>query len=190
MLDKSIPYFNVIMKRPAGNPPPDFLLPEGFSFVWFTEGKEQKWAEIEASVGEFSNTEDALSYFQKTYIPFLDELKKRLLFVQDREGNEVGTITCWWDITGAKRDAAIHLFAVKKEYQCLGLGKALVSECINRLLQLEGDKAIFLHTQTWSYKAIGLYLKVGFNIVEEGSFAQYKNEYEQAIPLLKEVIKL
>ncbi|GIN88828.1 hypothetical protein J6TS2_52140 [Heyndrickxia sporothermodurans] len=49
-------------------------------------------------------------------------------------------------------------------------------ECINQLKQLEGDKDIFLHTQTWSYKAIGIYLKAGFNILEDGSFAKYKND--------------
>jgi ribosomal protein S18 acetylase RimI-like enzyme len=190
MLDKSIPYFNVIMKRPAGKPIPNFLLPDGYSFVWLTEGKEQHWAEIETSVEEFSNKEEALHYFQNEYLPFVNDLGKRLLFIQNEEGNEVGTITGWWNITGERRDLSIHWFAVKKEYQRLGLGKALVSECLNRLLLIEGDKDIFLHTQTWSYKAIGIYLKAGFEIVAKESFAQYKNDYEQAIPLLKRVLNI
>lgn len=190
MLDKSIPYFNIIMKRHAGNPIPNFLLPDGYSFVLFSKGKEQKWAEIETSVGEFSNTDDALKYFREEYLPYLAELEKRLLFIQNKEGKEVGTITGWWNVTGGKKGPSIHWFAVKKEYQNLGLGKALVGECLNRFLLIDGDKDIYLHTQTWSYKAIGLYLKAGFEIMKEESFAHYKNDYEQAIPLLKKVLNL
>ncbi|MDQ0971200.1 ribosomal protein S18 acetylase RimI-like enzyme [Neobacillus niacini] len=190
MLDKSIPYFNVIMKRPAGTPIPNFLLPEGYSFAWFTEGKEQQWAEIEASVSEFLNTDDALNYFRIEYLPFLSELKQRVLFIQNEKGNEVGTITGWWNMTEGKRDPSIHWFAVKKEYQNQGLGKALVCECLNRLSLLDGDNDIYLHTQTWSYKAIGIYLKVGFEIMKEESFSQYNNDYELAIPHLKKMLNI
>lgn len=90
MVDKSIPYFNVIMKRSAGKSIPNFILPDGYSFVWFSEGKEQQWAEIETSVEEFSNIKEALHYFQNEYLPFVNELGKRLLFIQNEEGNEVG----------------------------------------------------------------------------------------------------
>lgn len=78
---------------------------------------------------------------------------------------------------------------LKKEYQGIGLGKALVSECLNRFLLLEGDREIFLHTQTWSYKAIGLYLKAGFEIVSDHSFAHYKNDYDKALPILKTLLQ-
>jgi ribosomal protein S18 acetylase RimI-like enzyme len=190
MLDKSIPYFNVIMKRSAGIPVPRFVLPRGFSFVWFTEGKEEKWAEIESSVGEFTNIEESLIYFQKEYLPYTNELKQRLLFVTNVNGEEVGTITSWWNMTGRRRDPSIHWFAVKEEYQGLGLGKALVSECLNRLLLLEGNKDVFLHTQTWSYKAISLYQKAGFEIAKSESFAHYKNDYDNAMPLIKKFLEL
>jgi ribosomal protein S18 acetylase RimI-like enzyme len=108
-----------------------------------------------------------------------------LLFVENENGEEVGTITSWWNMTGTRRDPSIHWFAVKKEYQGLGLGKALVSECLDRLLLLEGNKEVFLHTQTWSYKAIGLYLNEGFNIASNEVFAHYKNDYDDAVPILK-----
>jgi ribosomal protein S18 acetylase RimI-like enzyme len=122
-------------------------------------------------------------------LPYADELKQRLLFVTNINGEEVGTITSWWNMTGRRRDSSIHWFAVKKEYQGLGLGKALVSECLNRLLVLEGDKDVFLHTQTWSYKAINLYQKAGFEIEESESFAHYKNDYANAMPLIKNFLE-
>jgi ribosomal protein S18 acetylase RimI-like enzyme len=60
----------------------------------------------------------------------VEELGRRLFFVINGDGKEVGTITSWWDVTGARRDPSIHWFAVNPEYQGLGLGKALVSECL------------------------------------------------------------
>ncbi|NRF95790.1 GNAT family N-acetyltransferase [Paenibacillus frigoriresistens] len=188
MLDKTIPHFNVIMKRSAGVPLPRFALPEGYSFTWYVPGKEEQWAEIESSVGEFENVEQGLDYFRNEYLPFVEELKRRLLFVQNEDGEEIGTITSWWNLTGERRDPSVHWFAVKKEYQGVGVGKALVSECLNRLQLLEGDRNIFLHTQTWSYKAIGLYLNAGFEILSYESFAHYKNDYDIALPILKTVL--
>jgi hypothetical protein len=46
VLDKSIPYFNVIMKRSSIEPIVNVELPKGYSFSWFTEGKEEQWAKI------------------------------------------------------------------------------------------------------------------------------------------------
>jgi ribosomal protein S18 acetylase RimI-like enzyme len=124
------------------------------------------------------------------YSPYSDELRKRLLFVQNKDGEEIGTITSWWDFAGQERVPSIHWFAVKNDYQGYGLGKALVSKCLDRLLFLEGEIDVFLHTQTWSYKAVGLYLKAGFEIIKDESFANYKNDYERAMPVLKEVLNL
>lgn len=56
-------------------------------------------------------------------------------------------------------------------------------------MELEGDKEVFLHTQTWSYKAIGLYLKTGFELVKSGSFGSYQNDFGKAEMILKEKVK-
>jgi len=77
---------------------------------------------------------------------------------------------------------------VRNEYQGLGLGKALVSECLKRLVLLEDENDVWLHTQTWSHKAIGLYLNAGFEPVEHESFSQYANDYEHAIPILRQTL--
>ncbi|MCM3749499.1 GNAT family N-acetyltransferase [Paenibacillus pasadenensis] len=190
MLDKSIPYFNIIMKRPSGAPLPSFTLPDGFSFCRYRSGMEAAWAEIETSVGEFDTHEDSLAYFNRTYMPYSEELERRMLFVLDEEQQPIGTITAWWNETGSRRDAAVHWFAVRPEAQGLGLGKALVAECIRIQQALEGDTAIYLHTQTWSYPAVALYLKSGFIMEEKETFSHYRNDYEQALPLLKKLLNL
>jgi ribosomal protein S18 acetylase RimI-like enzyme len=185
MLDKSIPYFNVIMKRVAGTRLAQYGLPIGFSFERYKSGMEVDWASIETSVGEFESAEEGLNYFKNEYSLYNEELKKRLLFVLNQEGKPIGTITGWWNYTGERRDSSIHWFAVKKEYQGLGIGKALVVECVRNIQVLDGEKDIYLHTQTWSYKAIALYLKTGFNIEISKTFSHYQNDYEQALPILK-----
>jgi ribosomal protein S18 acetylase RimI-like enzyme len=70
----------------------------------------------------------------------------------------------------------------------LGLGKAVISEAVRLLIELEGDVDIYLSTQTWSYKAISIYQKFGFAISDEKGLMGYKNdESEKARLILKEL---
>ncbi|AEJ38663.1 acetyltransferase, GNAT family [Sulfobacillus acidophilus TPY] len=150
MLDKTLPYFHIIMKRKAGLPIAQHALPAEFSLSAFVPGDEMEWAHIETAVGEFMTADEALAYFQETYLPHRNELIRRCMFVRRDDGRAVGTITSWWNTTEERRDPSVHWLAVLPDYQGLGLGKALVSECLQRLVWLEGDRDIFLHTQTWS----------------------------------------
>lgn len=188
MLDKTLPYFNVIMKRRAGLPIPLHGLPSGFSIAGFVPGDQIQWARIETSVGEFMTEAEALMHFTTTYLPYSDELARRCIFVRGVTGDAVGTITSWWNRTEHRQDPSVHWLAVRPDAQGLGLAKALISECLKRLVWLEGDRDIFLHTQTWSHRAIAIYLKSGFEFVKEGSFGGYPNDYEQAVPVLRTLL--
>ena len=191
MLDKSIPFYRVMMKREKGSPLKEFKLPDGFVFSLFSSGDEKEWAEIETSVGEFDTKEDALEYFQKNYLPYLNELERRCIFIEDDKGKKIGTLTIWWRNIGVKRDPWIQWVAIRPEYQGLGLGKAIIFEGMKRLIEIEGDKDVYLNTQTWSYKAINIYRKAGFNIIDGRELAAFKNdEYDKAMEILKNYIKL
>ncbi|HHV98971.1 MAG TPA: GNAT family N-acetyltransferase [Clostridiaceae bacterium] len=191
MLDKSIQFYRVLMKRDKGTPLVESRLPDSFAFSLFKSGDEKDWAEIETSVGEFDRAVDALVYFQKNYLPYLSELERRCIFIEDDKGKKIGTLTIWWNYTGVRRDPWIHWVAVRPEYQGLGLGKALVFEGLRRLIEIEGDRDVYLATQTWSYKAINIYIKSGFKITDERGLAGFENnEYDKAIELLKNYIKL
>lgn len=190
MLDKSIPFYNVLMKRKKGKPLFDYDLPEGFRFVLFKPGDEEAWAAIETSVGEFDREADALYYFRESYMTYMDELMKRCLFIENPEGKKVATLTIWWTYTGTRRDPWIHWVAVRPEYQGLGLGKAIISGGMKQLVEMEGDRNAYLHTQTWSYKAIGIYIKAGFEITNKKGLGGYENdEYDEAVALLKNYLK-
>ena len=43
----------------------------------------------------------------------------------------------------------------------------------------------YIHTQPWSWKAIFLYLSLGFKLQKRDSFAHYINQYEQAMATLE-----
>ncbi|WP_105616364.1 GNAT family N-acetyltransferase [Vallitalea okinawensis] len=190
MLDKSIPYYDVMMKRLKGKQIGNSDLHSDYKFVLFKAGDEKEWAGIETSVGEFDREVDALVYFQREYLPYIKELERRCIFIENNEGLKVATLTIWWCYTGLRRDPWIHWVAVRPEFQGLGLGKAIVSEGMKMLIDIEGDRTTYLHTQTWSYKAIGIYKKAGFAITQEKGLAGYNNDdYENAVNLLDKYIE-
>jgi len=164
MLDKTLEYVEIIMRRRGNRKLRSIDLPEGFRIVMYKEGDEKDWADIESSVGEFDSSDKALEYFKGKYLPYQDELKRRCIFIKDRKGKKIATFTAWWEYVGNRRRPWVSWVAVKPEYQGLGIGKALVSEGTKLFTEIEGKEDIFLKTQTWSYKAINIYRKNGFRM--------------------------
>lgn len=190
MLDKTIPYYDVLMHRKAGSCFPASVLTKGYKFVSFKLGDEKDWAEIETSVGEFDNTGDALEYFRRDLLPYLPELERRCIFIEDENGVKVATLTNWWSYTGVRRDPWLYWVAVRAGYQGNGLGKSIVFEGVKRLVEIERDRDVYLHTQTWSYKAINIYKKAGFNITAVKGLSGYANDnFEKAALLLKSYLR-
>ncbi|WEV16931.1 hypothetical protein PL325_04910 [Clostridium perfringens D] len=108
MLDKSIEFFKIILKREKGKELKDETLPEGFRFVKFKKGDEKAWAEIEKSVLEFENTKDGEEYFKNKYLPYIDELERRTIFIENNNGEKLLHLQLGGDIQG-KED--IHLWS-------------------------------------------------------------------------------
>ncbi len=188
MLDKSVACFDVLMHRRCNSALPEVTLPFGFEFALFTPGDEKAWAKIETSVLEFSDELDALIYFQKGYLPYRQELERRCLFIQNSDGEKIATATVWWFYSGKRRDPWLDWVAVRPDYQGLGLGKAIIAKSIELMAEIEGDRDFYLHTQTWSHKAIRIYQKLGFYITDRTDLFRYSNEnYEKAIEVLKAV---
>jgi len=44
---------------------------------------------------------------------------------------------------------------------------------------------VYIHTQPWSWKAIFLYLSLGFKLQKHDTFSHYENEYHQAMAEIK-----
>lgn len=170
MLDKNLPYMDIIMKAPkeVASVQPISQLPEGYSYHMYKAGDEIAWAELETSVEEFESFEDALTYFNRVFMPYQDILQERMCFIKDENGNFVSTATAWFKQDEKKRYALLHWVSTAPQKQGLGLASAIVKYALSRFNEVEPDESeIFLHTQTWSYKAIGLYYKYGFKITKD-----------------------
>lgn len=188
MLDKSVPFYDILMHKPKGAPIFRHRLPNGYKFALFSLGDEAEWARIEASVLEFDDELEALMYFQDQRLPYLNELERRCLFVAGPDGSKIATATAWWNYTGFRRDPWLHWVAVKPKHQGMGIGKAIVGETLSLMREIEGDRDYYLHTQTWSHRAVGIYEKAGFMITPEKNLAGYENKhYNQALEILRHI---
>ena len=187
MLDKSIPYVPLCMRRDPQNPLPTHPLPEGFRFVFYDAGAECDWARIETSVLEFDSEMDALLYFQKEFLVYESEAKRRCLFVETKDREKIATASAWWAYTGTRRDPIMHWVAVKPSFQGMGIGKALISKALDHMVEIEGDRAFYLSTQTWSHKAVFLYEWAGFKITDEkGIIGRPNDKYEEAMTIINQ----
>jgi GNAT superfamily N-acetyltransferase len=192
MLDKTIPYAGFYMVRKAGTPIPDFPLPEGFTFAMYQDGEEEQWAKLETAVLEFGSEFEALMYFKETFEPDKPELYKRLLFIKDSNGKVAATANAWWSFIDNNRRAWVHWVSTSPDYQGLGLGKAISAKVTKLMTEIEGDVDVFLHTQTWSYKAVSIYEKCGYVMTDEKILYKRpgkKDSYKKAVRILKELQK-
>ncbi len=188
MLDKSIPFFQIIMRRKYGGPDIIPSLPEGYSIRGYKKGDEIAWAEIEASVLEFENVEQALEC-HKGYDSRSDELPLRQWFVIGSDGIAVATATAWYIIQDGIRIPVVHALGCRPEYQGKGLGMAVAAKMLESFYRLEPNRDIWLDTQTWSYKAIGIYMKLGFIPMKTDTYQGINNDYYDALPVLKQKMR-
>ena len=185
MLDKTVPYAGFYMRREAGARVSPSPLPEGFKFIFYSDGDEADWARIETSVGEFDNEFSALMHFNENFMPFPDELARRCLFIENSEGKKVATSTAWWHYINEERRPWIYWVAVEPSHQGLGLGKAIISRIIEVMIGHDGDTDFYLHTQTWSHKAVKIYKLNGFEpTAEKILYKTLKNNYKDAMKIL------
>ena len=189
MLDKSIPFHTIIMKSSNNLEVKPRALPEGFSVRFYEPGDELYWARIQYEVGEFSSIEDALNCFSH-YKNHEEELRKRQIYIVDNETNTpVATATAWYSTLAGKEIGVVHALSCLPSYQALGLGRIAAEymmECFHKVMP---ESQIWLDTQTWSYKAIGIYLGLGFVPEKSATFNETPNEYEQARNAMKDKMR-
>jgi ribosomal protein S18 acetylase RimI-like enzyme len=83
--------------------------------------------------------------------------------------------------------SSLHWLIVDEKYHGRGFGKALCYTAINFFSE-QGTFPVYIHTQPWSYKAIFLYLSLGFKLQKNDTFSHYKNEYENSMSVLKQIV--
>ena len=185
MVDKTIPYKNIIMvadnlteQKPT--------LPEGFYLDTYREGDELAWAEMEHYAGDFSTVERGIGYFKSAYLLSLDS-PERLIAVRNPEGKAVAYCTAWRSFSKDEVCNTLQFLVTAEGYEGMGLARAAAMETINRYIKL-GAKRVYLHTQPWSYKAIWLYHQVGFRISRSADLQTFGNDCDEALEILETLI--
>ena len=188
MLDRSIPYYNIIMKK---NAPTTFAvpaLPPQFELHSYRPDVAQQWAELEYEIGDYPSVQEASAYFAKTYLGRPGLLAQRGVFVSDKNsGCLVGACIAWFDDQNGTPVSSLHWLITKEAYHGRGIGSALIAAALN-IYEQENAFPVYLHTQPWSYQAIRLYHKFGFQLMKQESFAGYENQYALAVPVLARYI--
>ncbi len=187
VLDKTLPYKSILMRAEQPLPAAYVAPPPGWHIVPYEAGDETHWAEIETSVDEFEDEFNALTYFTRDYVSLADLLHERCLFAVDEQGHYAGTCTAWFAEKDSEQISSLHWLAVKPEYQHHGLGRALISR-VMALFETTSGFPVYLHTQTWSHRAVLLYRQLGFCLLKEERFARYGNDFDEAMAILRPVL--
>ena len=185
MLDRTIPFCNTIMKC-SDSRKYNVELPDGFSIVSYQDGYEKDWAKLEYAIGDFGSVQEAEDYFTDAYLRN-HEMFSRILFVQNRNKEIVGSCIAWQDMRGESSVSSLHWLVVEEQYQGIGLGRALCAAVMNIFAECNAFP-VYIHTQPWSWKAILLYLSMGFELQKTDTFSHYENEYEKAITELGKIM--
>src|SRR6478609_7887702 len=160
-----IEHIQFVMFRPHLNDLPPIELPEGFLIRTFREGDIANWSQIETSVDEFPAVERAERYFEGEFGPQMVLMSDRSFMLETLAGEAIGTTTAWMGAFRGEPMGKIHWVAIDPAYQGNGLAKPLVATALHRLAR--DHQRAYLDTQTTSYRAVGLYLKYGFEPVIE-----------------------
>ena len=67
MLDKTIPFYRIIMRCDRVLPM-EIKLPQGYSIRTYQPGDEDAWAALECAIGDFATREEALALFSQRYL--------------------------------------------------------------------------------------------------------------------------
>ena len=185
MLDKTIEFHSIIMRHPNNIAPILPKLPSGFSVRFYEKGDEQAWTDIQVAVLEFPNHEEALKCYDY-YWQYMEELKKRQLFIiENTTGKPVATANAWWTEIDGQKAGVVFGLSCYPEYQSKGLGRIAAAYMMDCFYRLMPGCPVWLDTQTWSYKAIGIYMDIGFIPMKTATYNDVKNEYYDALHTLK-----
>lgn len=191
MIDKSVPYFDVVMVCDGALPvPPAPALPDGFRYHMYAPGDIAAWSAVEAAVDEFDDEVQARAHFQKEFMPHEAALRERMVFILGPDGQAVADAAAWWgeDAALGGRFAMLHWVAVRPDAQGKGLGRAVSARAMACFPRLGPSGDIWLTTQTWSHVAIGLYLSLGFCAHRTATPSGHRNGFEGALPVLEGVM--
>ena len=140
---------------------PEYPLPAPFTIQRFQPNDEILWADIEKRAGEFATNDQALAHHRSEFGDKEADLRDRQLFLVNSDGEPIGTATAWFNSDFHGQDfGRLHWVGIVPEWQGRQLAKPLVAAAMG-ILARHHERA-YLTTQTRSYKAVKIYLDLGF----------------------------
>lgn len=161
-LDKSIPYYPVLMILKNKPKIEKIELPEGYYFQTYDASYKDAWIKLHVALGQIKDIESGYQYFEETFETQPEALKKQMILLVDSCGNLVGTSSVWEGYHFNKKRYRVHWVGVDENHQRKGLAKALLLKTIELYESMQLEDPLYLTTQTNSYVAISMYLKLGF----------------------------
>ena len=173
-----IPELNLFMKCSCLQEEAFGKLPEGYTVRLCRRDELKIWKVL--ALEEPQYVDYLTEYFDAVYADKADEFFERCLFVCDPQGKPVGTCFLW---KAYGKIETIHWLHVLPEYEGLGLGRALLTEVLQRA-KVE-DFPIYLHTHPHCLRAVHLYNEFGFQLVTDPVVGYRSNDWEEAMKCLK-----
>jgi len=189
--DRSLPRESIVMMMHPDEIAriPEPVLPEGYSFRLYQPGDAKNWARITTITEEYDDEEKAEASFGRQFLPYEEELKERMVFVIAPDGTAVATACAWYFEENGVRYARAHWLCNDPAHQGKGIGRAAFTWMMRRLGELEPGLDAYLDTQTWSHKAIGMYLRVGMHPVRKTHpILRNINDFDEAVEVLRGVM--
>ena len=160
--DPRIRYYELMLEGDITGVP-EMPLPPGFRFALYQPGDRDDWIAIEQSAKELSGQKQGEEVWEKYFGGKDEELRRRMVFVLNEQGEKVATATAFYDIYGRDQSGAgwLHWVAVRQADQGKGLAKPLIARVLSIMRSL-GQTRAKIPTQTTTWLACKVYLDLGF----------------------------
>ena len=153
-------YLELVLVRESLDNIPQHPLPPGYRMRTYRRGDRRTWVSIERASEPFGRI--TRKTFDASFGEDLGAMPRRCLFLLAAGGEEVGTITAWYDRNyRGRRWGRIHWVAIIPAHRGRGLSKCMMTVAMDRLRAL-GHRRVVLGTHTPRIAAIKTYLDFGF----------------------------
>lgn len=162
MIDYSLPYYGLLMKKSDFSNTPSYKLPEGYFFCTYREGMKEDWVRIHTAAQMVETKKKASEAFDQKILPHDELLKEFCVFICDEDGQGVANASLLPGYHFGEMRWQVYWVAVMPEHNGLHLCHALIAYLVDLFCSKIGDEWMYLATQTWNYCAISVYKDLGF----------------------------
>lgn len=192
MMNSSIEYKSIIMRCDNINHTAYRELPSNTMIELYKRGMENTWKDIQKLAGEFSSKTDTeiVHYFLERFGDKESLLETQCFFLKSQKNSQyIGTCMAWESYKASHKIPILHWLAVADEFSSQGFARVLITQVLKIIEKNYPNEPVYLHTQPSSYAAIKLYYDFGFRICKEDTYGTAVNECEEALEVLRNVMR-